>query len=192
MNRTLLLILTLFILGACSKDDVAKPTPPNIPPILDGVITEFNLSPKDLTTPGEGDFVLFANATFYNVTFDATAKTDSNAYIIFASDTILNDQSREFSNLGNDEVAWFPIRPNQVIIFFTDGRKITGTFDAAATFGGVFGESVIGSWREQADPAKPNQKAKDDIIHLVHRYADIDGPGPETDRQYIFAKVALR
>jgi len=73
---------------------------------------------------------------------------------------------------------------------FNDGRRVTGNFDLNTSFGGVFGQSVITEWRDPSDPTKPTQKAKDDIINLVHRYYDKDGPGPGASPQYLFAKVS--
>ena len=122
--------------------------------------------------------------------FNAAAESASNAYLVFASDTILIDQSREFTNLGKDAIAYTPVAVNQITIFFHDGRKITGSFNSNTSFGGVFGEVLIRQWRESNDPAKPTQKAKDDIIKLIHRYADKDGPGPEIAPQYLFATVS--
>jgi hypothetical protein len=190
MYRFLVTFLVLSIFISCSKDEEVSPAPVVIPDIINGVITEFNLTPLNITTPDKGEFFISANNTKYKVVFTATAQPQSNAILIFQSDTILTDQSREFTNLGKDAIAYYPVAANQVSISFIDGRKIDGSFDLNTSFGGVFGEAIISQWRDPGDRAKPTQKAKDDIIHLVERYADKDGPGPETAPQYLFVKVS--
>ncbi len=189
MNRFLFFLLLLAAFVSCSKKENPIPSPVTIPTTIDGVITEINLTPLDLNTPDKGTFLISANNTVYKVDFNAAAQSQSNSAIRFATDTILNDQSREFANLGKDAIAYNPVAANQVIVSFTDGRKVTGSFDLYTSFGGVFGETLISQWRAPNDPSKPTQKAKDDIINLVHRYADEDGPGAGTTPQYLIATV---
>jgi len=186
----LFLVLGTFI--SCSKKENPSLPPVVIPDIIDGEVTEFNVTPLDINTPGRGTFLIDVVNTTYKVDFDAVAQSASNGRLIFLSDTILNDQSREFANLGKDAVAYNPVADNQIVIFFDDGRKVSGGFNLNTSFGGVFGEALISQWRTPGDPAKPNQKAKNDIINLVHRYADKDGPGPETTPQYLFVKVSKK
>jgi len=183
-----LLIGTFFT--SCSKDEQGQPTPDPIPDVIIGVITEIDLTPVDITTPGTGRFFITANNSRYQVEFNAVAYAASNAILIFDTDTILTDQSREYTNLGNDAISYNPVRDNQVTVSFNDGRRVNGSFDLNTSFGGVFGETLISQWRDPNNPSKPTQKAKDDIINLVHRYADKDGPGPEITPQYLFAKVS--
>jgi len=186
----LFLVLSTFI--SCSKDDEAPPPPPVIPDIISGVVTEFNVTPIDINTPDKGTFLIFFNGIFYKVDFNAVDESESNAYLLFNSDTILTDQSREFANLGKDAVAYNPVADNQILVQFNDGRKINGLFNASTSFGGVFGEALISQWRTPGDPAKPTQKAKDDIMNLVQRYSDKDGPGPGTNPQYLFVTVSQK
>jgi hypothetical protein len=192
MFRFLVIFLVPGIFISCSKNE-AGPTPPVvIPDIIDGIITEFNVTPLDINTPDKGTFFIYSNNTNYKVDFNAAAQSASNAILIFESDTILTDQSREFANLGKDAIAYNPVAENRISILFDDGRKVNGSFNLNTSFGGVFGETIISQWRDPGDPARPTQKAKDDLINLVQRYADKDGPGPETAPQYLFAKVSRR
>ena len=183
-------LLAGSILFSCSKDEQEQPAPDEIPKVINGVITEIELTPVNLTTPGLGTFFIAANNTRYRVEFNAVDYAASNAILIFDTDTILNDLSREYANLGSDAISYNPVRENQITLSFHDGRKVTGYFDFNTSFGGVFGQSVISEWRDPSDPSKPTQKAKDDIINLVHRYDDKDGPGPEIAPQYILATVS--
>ena len=189
MYRFLVLFLVLGTFISCSKNEVVLSPPAIIPDFIDGVVTEFNLTPLDITTPDKGTFFISAN-TKYKVDFNATAESASNAILVFESDTILIDQSREFANLGKDAIAYNPVAENEISILFNDGRKINGSFNLNTSFGGVFGEALISQWRDSNDPGKPTQKAKDDIFNLVQRYSDKDGPGPETAPQYLFVKVS--
>src|SRR5205814_10086186 len=118
------------------------------------------------------------------------AQSQSNAILSFASDTILRDDSREFANLGKDAIAYNPVGPNEITISFNDGRKIFGWFDPNTSFGGDFGQDLISKWRDPTDPAKPNQKAKDDISKFVKFYSDIDGPGPGVTPVYLLVRVS--
>jgi hypothetical protein len=192
MYRFLVFFLLLTTVISCSKNEHVSPPPAVIPDIINGEVTEFNLTPSDITTPNKGTFFIVTGGSNYKVDFNAAAQPQSNARLLFESDTILTDQSREFTNLGKDAIAYLPVADNQVVIFFDDGRKVSGSFGLNTTFGGVFGEALISTWRSSGDPTKPNQKAKDDIIHLVQRYADKDGPGPETSPQYLFVNVSRR
>lgn len=192
MYRFLALFFLLGVFISCSKDEEGSSTPVVIPDVIDGVITEFNLTPLDVNTPNKGTFFISANNTNYKVDFNAAAQSASNAILIFDYDTILNDQSREFGNLGKDAIAYNPVAANEISVVFDDGRKVNGSFDFNTSFGGAFGQALISQWRDSNDPAKPTQKAKDDIINLVQRYSDKDGPGPETTPQYLFVKVSKR
>jgi hypothetical protein len=192
MDRFLLLFLVLGTFISCSKDEEGPPPPPVIPDIINGVITEFNVTPIDTNTPDKGTFLIFSNNTYYKVDFNAAAESESNAILLFDSDTILTDQSREVANLGPDAVAYSPVADNFILVELNDGRKINGLFNFYTTFGGVFGEELISQWRDPNDPAKPTQKAKDDIMNLVQRYSDKDGPGPETSPQYLFVTVSKK
>jgi len=194
MHRFLVFFLLLGTFISCSKNEEVPPTPVVIPDFIEGVITEFNVTPLDINTPDKGTFFIFtsANNTNYKVDFNAALEPVSNAILIFESDTILTDQSREFANLGKDAIAYYPVAENKISILFNDGRKVTGLFNLNTSFGGVFGEALISQWREPGNPSKPTQKAKDDIINLVQRYSDKDGPGPEKAPQYLFVKVSKR
>jgi hypothetical protein len=182
------MFLVSFI--SCSKDPVSSSTPDPIPNIIEGTVKEFTVTPIDINTPDKGTFFISYLNVIYKVDFAAIDQAGSNAILRFASDTILNDQSREFSNLGKDAIAYNPLKENNISILFHDGRRVTGLFDINTSFGGVFGEALINQWRTSGDPAKPTQKAKDDIIHFVRRYADKDGPGPQTSPLYLSAKVS--
>ena len=188
MARFLALFLVLGIFS-CSKNEVVQPPPPPIPGSFDGVINEIGLTPIDLNTPDKGTIYMAVNNTVYQIDFDAATQSASNAILKFASDTILIDQSREFASFDKNTIAYNPVGVNLITISFTDGNKITGAFNLNTSFGGVFGETLINTWRTPGDPGKPNQKAKDDIINLVHRYTDKDGPGPESGPQYVFAEI---
>ena len=193
MRRLVGLFLVLNTFISCSKDDEMSSTPPVvIPDIINGFITEFTVAPIDINTPDKGTFFISAANTIYKVDFNAVAKSESNAILIFDSDTILTDKSREFANLGRDAVAYTPVAANEILVFFDDGRKIDGLFNSYTSFGGVFGENLISQWRDPGDPAKPTQKAKDDITNLVKRYGDKDGPGPETEPQYLFVTISKK
>src|SRR5215216_2038933 len=138
MYRLFVLFLMLSTVISCSKNEGAPPPPVVIPDIIDGEVTEFNVTPLDINTPGKGTFLIdVVNAT-YKVDFDAVAQSASNGRLIFVSDTILNDQSREFANLGKDAIAYNPVADNQIVIFFDDGRKVSGVFNLNTSFGGVF------------------------------------------------------
>jgi len=191
MHRFIAIFILFITFISCSKDDQG-PTPIIIPGILDGVITEVNLTPIDITTPDKGTFLIFANNNYYKVDFNVVPESESNASLIFASDTILTDQSREFANLGKDAIAYNPVADNEIQILFNDGKKVDGVFSSATSFGGVFGEQLISQWRDPNDPAKPTQKAKDDLTHLVQRYSDKDGAGPETKPPSLFVAVSKK
>src|ERR1700741_1774946 len=98
MYRRLFAMIFLFsLLSSCSKNKVTQ-VAVVIPDYINGEVAEFNLSPIDLNTPGKGTFFIFANNTKYKVDFNATTQAASNAILRFSSDTILNDQSREYAN----------------------------------------------------------------------------------------------
>lgn len=190
MCRLLLFFLMFSIFISCSKNEGGSPPPVVIPDAIEGAITEFSVTPLDINTPDKGGFLISANNTIYKVEFNAVAQSSSNATILFASDTILTDESREFANFGKDAIAYSPVRENQILLLFNDGKKVNGSFNLNTSFGGVFGAALISQWRDSTDPAKPTQKAKNDLINLVQRYSDKDGPGPGTTPQYLFAKVS--
>ncbi len=189
MYRFLIYSFLLLSLISCSKNDVPV-TPAPIPGIIDGIITEFSVTPKDITTPEKASFLISLNSTVYKVDIDAVAQSQSNAELLFASDTVLVNDSREIGNFGKDEVAYNPVKENTIFVIFNDGRKVTGTFQPFTVFRGVFGESLIAQWREPNDPSKPNQKAMDDITAFIKRYSDKDGPGSGTEPTYILATVS--
>lgn len=188
MRRLLFLVIatTLF---SCSKEAGPDPTV-IIPDIINGFVNEISVTPLNITTPDKGTFFISANNTIYKVDFNAVDQAQSNATLHFASDSILTDASREFANLGKDVVAYNPVAANEIEIRFNDSRKVNGSFDANTSFGGVFGEALISQWRTAGDPAKPNQKAKDDIKNFVSRYADRDGSGPAITPIYLFVTIS--
>jgi hypothetical protein len=192
MYRFLVLLCVIGTFISCSKNDEATPPPVVIPDVINGVITEFKVTPIDINTPDKGEFLIFSNNVIYKVDFNAVAESESNAFLLFDSDTILTDQSREFANLGKDAIAYNPVAANQILVQFNDGRKINGLFNSYTSFGGVFGEALISQWRDPSDPARPTKKAGDDIMNLVQRYSDKDGPGPETSPQYLFVTITQK
>jgi hypothetical protein len=192
MCRFLVIFLLFSIFISCSKDEGGSPPPAVIPDVINGTITEFNLTPLNITTPDKGTFLISSAGTIYRVDFNAVADSASNAFLLFANDSILTDQSRGVGNVGRDAVAYAPVRENEIVIQFNDARKIDGLFNSYTIFGGTFGEDLINQWRDPADPAKPNQKAKDDIIHLVQLYSDKDGSGPETKPLPLLVTISIR
>ncbi len=190
MPRLLVLLLLLTALISCSKKEEEQTPPVVIPDVINGTITEVNVTPLDITTPDKGSLLVSANNTIYKVEFNATDQLQSNATLNFESDTILTNDSREFANLGKDAIAYNPVAENEITIYFKDGRKISGGFNFNTSFGGVFGEQLISQWRDPGDPAKPNQKAKDDIRTFVQRYTDKDGSGPDITPVYLSVTVS--
>ena len=188
MFRPVVFLLMLTALVSCSKNENGLP-PVVIPDMINGPILEINVTPLNITTPDRGSLLISMNNTVYKVEFNAVVQAQSNATLSFASDTILRDQSREFANLGVNAIAYNPVDPNEMTIRFTDGRKIFGWFDPYTSFGGEFGQALISTWRDPTDPAKPNQKAKDDISKFVKIYSDIDGPGPGITPVYLLVQV---
>jgi hypothetical protein len=189
MSRFVVFLLLLANLISCSKDD-DKPLPPVvIPDIINGVVLELNVTPTNITTPQKGTVTVFATNTTYRVEFNAVQQAQSNATLSFESDTILTDASREFSNFGKDAIAYNPVAVNEMTIRFNDGKKVVAAFNAGTSVGGVFGEQLIAQWRSAGDPAKPNQKAKDDFKSFMKLYEDADGAGPATSPVYLFAEV---
>ena len=176
MRRLIVLLLLINALISCSKKEEELNPPVVIPDVINGSINEINVTPLDITTPDKGSLSISMNNTIYKVDFNATDQAQSNATLFFESDTILTEESREFANFGKDAIAYRPVGANKITINFKDGRKISGLFDPITSFGGVFGEQLISQWRTSNDPAKPNQKAKDDIRNFVQRYSDKDGP----------------
>ena len=187
--KRLAAFIFVAVIASCSKDDNPRPVTSMIPDVIDGVMDEINLITSDLNTPDKGVFFIYANNVRYEVEFSATSNAASNSLLLFETDTILTDQSREYSNLGADAISYNPVRDNKMTLTFNDGRKITGVFDVNTSFGGVFGQAIISQWRDPMDPTKPTQKAKDDLTRLVNHYRDKDGPGPQTTPQYLFARV---
>ncbi|HEX8675730.1 MAG TPA: hypothetical protein VF700_00835 [Segetibacter sp.] len=190
MRRIIVLLLLINALISCSKKEEALNPPVVIPDIINGAINEINVTPLDITTPDKGSLSISMNNTNYKVDFNATDEAKSNATLFFGSDTILTDESREFASFGKDAVAYRPVGANEITINFKDGRKISGRFDPITSFGGVFGEQLISQWRTSNDPAKPNQKAKDDIRNFVQRYSDKDGPGSGNTPVYLSVTVS--
>src|SRR5215218_604298 len=191
MHRFLVFLLLITALISCSKKEEQRSLPPAvIPDIVSGSIYEFNVTPLDITTPDKGYLVILMNDVMYKVAFNATDSAQSNAVLYFASDSILTNDSREFSNRGRDAIAYYPVAENELEILFKDGRKVVGRFDANTSFGGTFGEQLIAQWRDPADPAKPTQKAKDDIQNFIHRYADKNGPDVGTTPVYLSVTVS--
>ena len=192
MRRLIILLLLFNALISCSKNEEEQLNPPVvvIPDIINGLINEFNVTPLDITTPDKGSLSISMNNTNYKVDFNATDEAKSNATLFFGSDTILTDESREFASFGKDAIAYRPVGENEITINFKDGRKISGIFHPIASFGGVFGEQLISEWRTSNDPAKPNQKAKDDIRSFVQRYSDKDGPGSGNTPVYLSVTVS--
>ena len=191
MRHLPVLLLFLSALISCSKKEEAPPNPPVvIPDVINGVINEVNVTPVDITTPDKGSFLISSGNITYEVEFNATDDAQSNAILAFQSDTILTDRSRQFTNVGKDAVVYNPVAQNQMMIIFKDGKKISGVFDPTTTFGGVFGEQLISQWRTSNDPAKPNEKAKDDIRNFVQRYSDKDGPGSGNTPVYLLVTVS--
>ena len=182
-------LLLLTVLASCSKKEGTTLPPVVIPDKIDGVVYEFNVTPVNITTPDKGVLLISMNNTLYRVEFRAAEQAASNAVLHFASDSILTNASREFANLGKDAVAYNPVADNEIDINFKDGRKIRGLFTHITNFGGTFGEQLIAQWRQPGDPARPNQKAKDDIRNFVQRYDDKDGPGPDMAPIYLSATV---
>ena len=188
MIRQIVFLLVLTSLVSCSDKDNGQPAGV-IPDMIHGPILEVNVTPLNITTPDRASLLISMNNTIYKVEFNAVMQSQSNATLSFASDTILRDDSREFANLGKDVVAYNPVGPNEITIRFNDGRKIFGWFDPYTSFGGEFGQALISTWRDPTDPAKPNQKAKDDISKFVKIYSDIDGPGPGITPVYLLVQV---
>ena len=190
MSRFPAFMLALGVFISCSKNDTGPVGPVVIPDSIDGVVVEFKLIQIDVNTLDKGTFFVTADNTKYRADFTASAEAESNAILKFQNDTILTDQSREFANLGSGAIAYNPVSANQISVFFHDGRKISGSFNQSTSFGGVFGEALISQWRDPGDPAKPTQKAKDDLINMVQRFDDKDGTGPDTTPQYLFIKIS--
>jgi hypothetical protein len=189
MRRFFVIVLILYACISCSKNNSELP-PGVIPSEINGVITEIDVTPINITTPDKGTFLISMNNTIYKVVFNAVVQAQSNAVISFATDTILNNESKEFANLGKDAIAYNPVKENEVVINFNDGRKVSGQFTLYTSFGGIFGEQLISQWRDSIDHTKPNQKAKDDIRNFIKRYGDIDGPGPDNTPVYLSAQVS--
>lgn len=189
MFRLYCFVLALASIS-CSKNETGPSTPPVIPDIIDGDVLEFRLMQVDVNTPDKGTFFVNVTNTKYRIDFTVTSEAESNAIFKFDSDTILTGQSREFANVGSGAIAYSPVADNRIVVFFHDGRKISGVFNLNTSFGGVFGEALIAQWRDPVDPAKPTQKAKDDLLNMAQRLTDKDGAGPETTPQYFFMKVS--
>ena len=188
MSRLLVFLLLLTASVSCSKKNSVLP-PAVIPDIINGLILEVSVNPINITTPDKGALLIVMNSIIYRVDFNAVAQAQSNATLSFDTDTILRNESTEFANLGKDAIAYNPVGPNEITIRFTDGRKVFGFFDPNTSFGGVFGEQLISQWRNTTDPAKPNQKAKDDISNFVKLYADMNGPAPGIIPVYLLVEV---
>ena len=189
MIRLLVFILILTVSVSCSNDEKGLP-PVVIPDNINGPLLEIMVTPVNITTPDKGSLVISMNSVNYKVEFNAVAQAQSNATLSFASDSIIRDDSRAFANLGVDVVAYNPVGPNEITIRFNDGRKIIGTFNVNTSFGGTFGQTLISTWQTPGDPAKPNQKAKDDISKFVKLYADSNGSAPGVTPVYLVVQVS--
>ena len=188
MSRFLVIAVIITFSISCSNKE--SPTPPFvIPDKIGGPISDMFVTPLNITTRDKGFFLISMNNVVYKVQFDAVPQAQSNAVITFASDTVINSNSRAFANLGKDAISYNPVGPNSIIVHFNDARRIDGTFDNYSSFGGDFGESLIATWKEPADPAKPTQKAKDDISKFIMRYSDADGSGPGIAPVYLNVTV---
>lgn len=190
MCRLIVILSFVASMISCAKKEDGTIPPAVIPDIINGFVTEVNVTPLNITTPDKGSFLISVNNTIYKVEFDAADEAQSNATFRFVTDTILTAQSREFANLGKDVIAYNPVAANQIEIRFNDGRKVSGQFTSYTSFGGVFGEQLISQWRDPADPSKPTQKAKDDILNFIHRYSDKDGPGADITPTYLLVTVS--
>ena len=188
MGRFFVLALVVLALSSCSESSKDLPVAP-IPDVINGAVISFTATPSNITTPDKTSFVVSMHSTRYTVTLDAVPQSQSNALVLFATDTVLVDESREFANLGKDAVSYNPVFPNEISIRFNDGRKVFAYFDFNTDFGGTFGETLISTWRVPNDPAKPNQKARDDLKNFLRRYSDADGPGPGISPTYFVVDV---
>ena len=177
MNRVFLFLIAVIIGVSCSNKE-SGPTQVVIPDKINGPILEMMVTPININTPDKGYFTISMNNIIYKVQFDAVPQGQSNAVLTFASDTMINSNSRAFANLGKDAIAYNPVGPNSLIIHFNDARRIDGSFGNQSGFGGTFGESLIATWKDPADPAKPTAKAKTDISKFISLYSDADGSGP--------------
>src|SRR5574337_2194861 len=130
MYRIVAFFCSFILFVSCSSSEEIPPPTNEIPNLINGIITEVSLTPIDINTPDKGTLLINANNTIYKVNFNAVAETASNAMVVFNSDTILTDQSREFSNQGRDAVAYNPVAPNEILVLFNDGRKIDGIFNS--------------------------------------------------------------
>ena len=186
-----LLVFAFVIVGSisCSKSNNSLP-PAAIPDVINGIVISFTATPTNITTPGRTSIVISMNNTRYTVELNAVSQSQSNALVLFATDTVLVDDSREFANLGKDVVAYNPVSANEITIRLNDGKKIFGYFDLNTDFGGEFGEALISTWRTPTDPSKPNQKARDDLKNFLNRYSDADGSGPGISPTYFFVGVS--
>ena len=164
--------------------------PGTIPDVINGIVISFIATPTNITTPGKTSIVISMNNTRYAVELNAVSQSQSNALVLFATDTVLVDESREFANLGKDVVSYNPVSANEITIRLNDGKKIFGYFDLNTDFGGEFGEALISTWRNPLDPSKPNQKARDDLKNFLNRYSDADGSGPAISPTYFFVGVS--
>ena len=189
MYRFVVFLLLIISLISCSDKDNGLP-PVVIPDMINGPLLEVHVSPLNITTPDRASLLISMNNSIYKVEFNAVAQAQSNAILSFASDTILRDNSREFANLGRDAIAYNPVGPNEITIRFHDGRKIIGWFDPNSSFGGDFGETLISTWREPTDPAKPTPKAKDDISKFVKLYSDSNGTSPGITPVYLLVQIS--
>ena len=189
MFRLVVFQFVLIILTGCSKNKNALPAAV-IPNIIYGVVLELNVAPTNITTPDKASVRISQNNTIYKVDFNAVPQAQSNATITFETDSILTPDSREFASLGNGVIAYNPVAPNELIIRFTDGRKVTGFFNIGSSFGGEFGATLISQWRDPADPAKPTQKARNDIRNLIGLYEDSNGSAPGITPIYLSVHVS--
>lgn len=185
----LICVVLLSGLLSCSKDDDTPLPSEEIPDLLNGDVTAITVEPIDITTPDKANFLINVQNVLYKVTFNAVPQAESNATIVFATDSVISEFSREFADLGDDIVAYNPLKPNDLTIAFTDGRKVFGQYTVGTSFGGTFGKDLIAQWRTPNDPSKPTDKAKTDLMNFVKRYKDKDGEGPETAPTYLSVSI---
>jgi hypothetical protein len=190
MRQSFVCLLLALVVCSCSKDDKKDLPPAVVPDIIAGIAGDIYFDPIDVTTPDKGTFTVLMNNVSYLVTFNAVAQAESNATLSLSTDSILTGDSREIGNLGSNNVSYNPLKDNEIHINFTDPTKsISGLFDINTSLGGSFGSEVISQWRDVADPSKPNNKARADLMEFVRRYRDKDGSGPEGAPIYLAVTV---
>jgi hypothetical protein len=190
MRQSLVCLLFAVVVASCSKDEKKDLPPVVIPDIIVGTVLDVDFDPIDLTTPDKGTVRVLMNNTAYLVTFNAVSQAESNATLLFSTDSVITEDSREIGNLGSNKIAYNPVKDNEIHINFNDNRSVDGLFDINTSLGGTFGQGVISEWRDAADPSKPSDKARADLMEFLRRYEDKDGSGPEGAPIYLNVTVA--